>query len=133
MNQTGPTNSHEVAFSQNIAPREEILFNDSPEEITMIDQRNYAITVPEFKIAMGTHQLMADNAETDKDLLTIPVEHYIIDFHSLYLFQKLTYIRSKKPLSGYRPSTIQEIVSSINNKFGYDIDNHIALQRIIDA
>lgn len=29
---------------------------------------------------------MSDNEATDKDLLTIPVEHYIIDFHSLYLF-----------------------------------------------
>jgi hypothetical protein len=30
MNQPGPTNTHEVTFSQNIKPREEILFNDSP-------------------------------------------------------------------------------------------------------
>lgn len=33
----------------------------------------------------------------------------------------------------YRSSTIQEIISKINGKFGYDIEKHIALQRIIDA
>ena len=98
INHSGPTNTHEVAFSQNVKPREEILFNDNVEEITMIDQRNFAISVPEFKVIMGTYQLMCDNEETDKDLLTIPVEHYIIDLHSLYLFQKLTYIRTKKPM-----------------------------------
>lgn len=54
MNQSGPVNTHEVTFSQNISPREEILFNDSPQEITMIDQRNFAISQPEFKVAMGT-------------------------------------------------------------------------------
>jgi len=133
MNQSGPTNSHDVSFSQNVRPREEILFNDSVEEITMFDQRNSAISLPEFKVTMGTYQLMSDNEETDKDLLTIPVEHYIIDFHSLYLFQKLSFIRSGKPMTAYKPFTIQEIVSKITSKFGYDIDKHIALQRIIDA
>jgi hypothetical protein len=54
MNQEGPTNSHEVAFSQNIAPREEILFNDNSEEITMFDQRNFAINSLDFKQECGT-------------------------------------------------------------------------------
>jgi len=86
MNQPGPNNGHIVSFSQNIKPVEEILFNDSPQEITMLDQRNFALSTPEFKIEMGTNQLIDDNDATDKELLTIPVEHYIIDFHSLYLF-----------------------------------------------
>ena len=101
MNQPGPTNTHEVTFSQNIKAREEILFNDSPEEITMIDQRNFAISAPDFKVAMGTYQLITDNGETDIDNLTIPVEHYIIDFHSLYLFRKLRHIRTGKPMADY--------------------------------
>jgi hypothetical protein len=99
----------------------------------MFDQRNFAINSLGFKQAMGTYQLIMDNAETDKDLLTIPVEHYIIDFHSLYLFQKLTYIRSQKPITNYKPWTIQQIISKINGRFGYDIEKHIAMQRIIDA
>jgi len=49
MNQPGSVNSHKISFSQNVPPREEILFNDSPQEITMIDQRNYAISSPELK------------------------------------------------------------------------------------
>ena len=55
MNQSGPTNTHEVSFVQNIRSREEILFNDKPEEITMFDQRNFAIATPEFRTEMGTY------------------------------------------------------------------------------
>jgi len=127
MNQSGPTNTHEVSFVQNIRSREEILFNDKPEEITMFDQRNFAIATPEFRTEMGTYQLIEDNGDTDKDLLTIPVEHYVVDFHALYLFQKLTWIRSKKPIEKYKIFTIQEIMSKINSKFGYDVKNHICL------
>ena len=99
----------------------------------MIDQRNFAISQPEFKVAMGTYQLMSDNSETSLDDLTIPVEHYIIDFHALYLFRKLTHIRTGKPMTAWKRPTIQEIISNINRKFGYDIENHVALQRIIDT
>jgi hypothetical protein len=72
----------------------------------MIDQRNFAISQPEFKVAMGTHQLMSDNSETSLDDLTIPVEHYIIDFHALYLFRKLTHIRTGKPMTAWKRPTI---------------------------
>ena len=82
---------------------------------------------------MGTNQLISDNEETDKDTLTIPVQHYVIDFHSLYLFQKLTYIRSGKDITKYKILTIQEIMFKINEKFGYDVNKHICMQRIIDA
>lgn len=133
MIQNGPTNTHTVSFCQNIRSREEILFNDKAEEITWFDQRNFAINTPEFKTIMGTWQLMMDNEETDKDLLTIPVEHYLIDFHALYLFKKLTYIRTGKDIKKYEPLTIQDIIQQINSKYGYDIEKHIALQRIIDS
>ena len=99
----------------------------------MLDTRNYAIVSPDFKVMLGTYRLISDNEQTDNDLLTIPVEHYIIDFHSLYLFQKLQFIRSGSSLSSYSSFTIQEIISEINSAFGYDISKHIALQRIIDA
>jgi len=84
---------------------------------------------------MGTNQLISDNEETNIEDLTIPVDHYIIDFHSIYLFQKLTYIRAHKgaEMGSYQPQTIQEIVSDINESFGYDIEKHVALQRIIDS
>ena len=55
---------------------------------------------------MGTYQLMADNSETSLDDLTIPVEHYIIDFHALYLFRKLTHIRTGKPMTAWKRPTI---------------------------
>lgn len=108
MNQPGAVNEHKIAFSQNIPPREEILFNDSQQEITMIDQRNYAISSPEMKVDLGTNQLISDNEQTAVEDLTIPVEHYMIDWHSIYLFQKLTYIRAHKgkEMASYQAPTI---------------------------
>ena len=57
----------------------------------------------------------------------------MIDFHSLFLFQKLDWIRRDECITKYDPYTVQEVISMINNRYGYDMQKHVALQRLIDA
>jgi hypothetical protein len=36
-------------------------------------------------------------------------------------------------MAKYDPYTIQEIIGMINNRYGYDMEKHLALQSIIDS
>lgn len=45
----------------------------------------------------------------------------------------MQWISTGKAMSKYKPYSLQEVISMINDRFGYDMEKHVALQRVIDA
>ena len=88
-----------------------------------------------------------ENDNTHADMLNIPVDHVVIDFHSTFLTHKIQWVQNELEkdivshnnqfgdrnrnikyaisdfnLHSYVPYTTQEIIYMINNRYGKDMD-----------
>ena len=67
--------------------------------------------------------------------MNIPVEHSIIDFHPLLLRGKIEYLQkdNNSSLAFYPAPSVMDVLFKINQKYGYDIKNHLGMKRLIST
>ena len=74
---------------------------------------------------MAIEKLEYENDHTHQDLLNIPVDHVVIDFHTTFLTQKVRWMQNEMEdggMSKFVPYTQQEIIYMINSRYGKDME-----------
>ena len=100
----------------------------------MSDQNNLsAASSLKLKEHLTIKDVLRNAKYINQDYKTIPVQHALVDFHTINMLQKIRQFRKGKPLKETPVYTLSEHMLMISEKFSQDIQEHPILMKISDS
>lgn len=100
----------------------------------MSNQNNLsAASSLKLKAHLTINDVLRNQKDVDQHHKTIPVQHALVDYHTMNMFFKIRQFRAKKPIANTRVYTLSEHLLMISEKFSQDIKEHPVLMKISDC